>query len=521
MTRGLRIAFPATESSDLLLLQLGDSAADYPNIDKSNPVLVMYWENSGGDWSDAGDVEQGTTPFATALTDGTAKFIPFSCGSLIQKLLTDGNTGIYLMPINPALATGNNISSFASTRYSDSSKRPTLTVVTDVGTFTPAVTVSAWMVADENTLVNAPERLDNRSVLKADLSGVTGTVISATLTLYNYGGFAYEWGLFYLRMPTLVWDPANQIGGVEQGIAATVGQDTDLDGIAVFYPLNDSAANIRASWGLTSSAPAPIAGARNVAFVTNTGWEDYGLTACRMESFAISEGDPNGGTAGSGIASWKMAATSDDELWESDVDPMGAIEYTDGYTRYLLKLDPDVTGMNESGVKLPGGWSGRDSFANNKGFSMRLEHRAVSPANPDLYAFVFYRYDPANPLGTDGFGSIERIGTNMCLRADKIYCIEVRVKMNDIGALTGDVNEAGVPTYEATANGVYQVWIDGVKMYERLNAIVNNTDPRNCLGINWMNVYHGGVDTPFTPIHYELAGWCYHTTYVGPPKVIA
>lgn len=511
------------------ILLLGDATDDYPNADAANPVLVLSWENSGGDWSDAEGADQGATPFATALTDGTAKFISFSCGALIQKLLTDGNTGIYLMPINPPLSIGNNISSFSSTRYSDTLKRPRLVVVTDVGTFNPSVTVSAWLQADENTLVNAPERLDNRSVLKADLSGVTGTVVSATLTLYNYSGFPYQWGLFYLRMPALIWEPARQLGGVVQGIAADVAtDDNDLRGTVLYYPRWDSEANIRADWGQATGVP--VVGARNIDFTTTNGWELFGLTAVRMESPAISEGDTLSFRDGA-IASMKEAMTADDEIWEGGGDPIGSIEYTEGYYRYLLKVDTDVRDaidmVNGRGVKLPG-MSSKGSYGtlppqdDGTGYSARLEHRGTSRANPDMYRLVWYLYDGENPTYT-GFGAVTPIG-QIVVRAgrEKPYCIEQYIKMNTLGSLIGpDPTYPRRSLYNATADGILRVWVDGVLSFERTDVLINNTDPRNCLGTIFMNVYHGGVAIPYTPMHYETAGHAFHTAYIGPPKEVA
>ena len=67
--------------------------------------------------------------------------------------------------------------------------------------------------------------------------------------------------------------------------------------------------------------------------------------------------------------------------------------YRELYTRYLLKIDPDVyVGMNELGVKLPGFEGG--------GFSYRMEHGAQSAANPGQTTSTFATPRPASSRST-------------------------------------------------------------------------------------------------------------------------
>src|SRR5437773_24189 len=92
LTVNLSTSPPAGGSQ--IVLWDGESGVcrDYCNFGARLP-----WENQGGDWSDAAQVPQGTSPYATLnwLSSGWGT-APIT--ALVQRWYGQGNTGLYLKP---------------------------------------------------------------------------------------------------------------------------------------------------------------------------------------------------------------------------------------------------------------------------------------------------------------------------------------------------------------------------------------------------------------------------------------
>ena len=202
--------------------------------------------------------------------------------------------------------------------------------------------------------------------LKFDLAAAKGMLKSASLTLalsrwYGPTTVAVD----YLDMPFLVTDPVKQIGGALGGLAATVANDRDLAAHQdiLFYSECSSEDAIRSKWSFVSPNYPGGKVCINPQFVS---WPEVGLTALRMESQSPANLIP--GDSGSSILTWRQYAAK-------------GKTYRELYTRYGLKIDPDVyVGMNELGVKLPG--------FEGSGFSYRMEHGAQSAANPGVFRLI-------------------------------------------------------------------------------------------------------------------------------------
>ncbi len=242
---GAASALPAP-ASDYTQLTMANEG---PNWAKANQNLWIYWENPGGDWWDSADVKQGAAAFSTAtVTTFGVQPMVWACGALIQKLLMTENTGIYLLK-----TAGSGFVQFASGR--NTSYAPaTLSVVTDTGTYSPPLLHDTWVSISGNTL-GTLNRIESPGMLKFDLSVIPigSTVSSAALTMqiFNSGAsMPNTFGLFRLRMPEIIWDPARQVGYdrtklFNNGLAANVANsDVDLTAQVLVYNTFESDAEV-------------------------------------------------------------------------------------------------------------------------------------------------------------------------------------------------------------------------------------------------------------------------------------
>ena len=162
------------------------------------------------------------------------------------------------------------------------------------------------------------------------------------------------------------------------------------------------------------------------------------------------------------------------------------------YGRYCIFIEDDVAlGMTELGVKLPG-LSGTE-------VSWRMEHGAIAPNNPNVYAAVDYRY--AADTGS-GYGQITSF--NQMFRAGRWYVIEQYAKNNTF------TNGA------ANSDGQGKVWINGNLVWTG-SGLKWNAKPASTFNFLHVNVYHGGLGFPTQNIHYRIAGIGISTSYMGPP----
>lgn len=166
------------------------------------------------------------------------------------------------------------------------------------------------------------------------------------------------------------------------------------------------------------------------------------------------------------------------------------------YGRYCIYIEEDVAlGMTELGVKLPG-LSGTE-------VSWRMEHGAIAPNNPNVYAALDYRY--AADTGS-GYGQINSF--NSMFRAGRWYVIEQYAKNNTFNN--------GV----ANSDGQGKVWINGNLVWQS-STVKWNANPASVFNFLHVNVYHGGLGFPSQNIHYRIAGIAVSTSYIGPPPELA
>jgi len=435
--------------------------------------LMFPWRQAGGDWVDVDGTVNGPNSAAQFAMSGTAN-VSIDVTAIVKRLLVD-NTGILLHKIGNGTAP-----KFASR---ETATPPLLTVATDAGTVTAPCIADCYMDASSNKTLGGAYT-QPPGILVFDLSEVRGMLQSATLALAPtnwYGPVTIA--ADYVDMPVLITEPARQVAGARNGIAANVTTDRDLAAHPdiVFYSECSSEAAIKAKWSFVSPNYPGKRVCINPQFVH---WPEVDLTALRMESQWPGNMIP--GDSGSSILTWREY-------------PAAGRKYADLYVRYLMRIDPDVyAGMNELGVKLPG--------FEGDGFSYRMEHGAQSQANPDVFRLIIYAYDATRPFDDPNRGSVER-RTSVCMKTGNVYCIEQHVRVNTVAA-DGSANR----------DGLIEIFVDGVLVYADTQAQVTKSANAGITSIPFANFYHGGTGVPRAPIHYEFSGVAVSPRYIGPPK---
>ena len=172
--------------------------------------LRLRWRNTMGDYTGHSgtlptigtDVSQGGSPFSQGSVSSGVGLKTFDATELVRRAVTTGrNKGFFLR------MTGTNGPSVTwAGRLS--ANPPSLTVVTSTNTFNCPCRLSTRMGTDTDYPINGTTSFTNSTsrngVLQFDLSGVTGTVTSATLTLYANALFGSNrvLQLFELDPPT-------------------------------------------------------------------------------------------------------------------------------------------------------------------------------------------------------------------------------------------------------------------------------------------------------------------------------
>jgi hypothetical protein len=503
-------------------LQLTES--EDVNWYESNTKLYTRWTNQGGDWRDAADVANGTTAYALGTVTGfSPQTVNFSVAALATRLL-QRNTGIHvrMMPGGGTV----DISSRTG------AQAPTLQIVTNAGTFNCPCTISFWISSSSNQSLLGPT-LQPVVLLKFDLSGVTGTtVVSATMTLgietIYAGANPRQLAANYLDMPRLIYSPATEVGGVVQGIANSVVQDTALAAhpSVIIY---DDLVNDDVFFGadpryLTVNLGIPTAPAAGHYYEP---LPQYGLTALVVKGAASSphvvdahKWCQNESSVPQAGAVWKKPYVQGQELG-----------YTHLFFRYLMWIGEDLApnytelGMKLSAIQGRYNWTSSGAStspppSNAYNFDYRGWHSAASAANPNLYHFATYEYDVDHSIGQfSGVGRVTLANLmSACLKAGRWYCIEQEIQLNSLVG-NGGIDPGGIANINP--DGIERWWIDGVKVYEFTNLRIRGTKEVNIQTIPYLHIYHGGTGLPAGPFTYKLAGVCVATQYIGPPKVIA
>ena len=472
-----------------------------------------------GNWLDAAQVPEGTTPYAsTNAATSVGQLLSANVTSLAQRWMNNGqNRGFYLSP-----------------RASDwpldlhgrgdatASNRPNLSIVTSAGTFNlTAVANATWNKTSfrGNGSKNAFRlaALSQPAVLRFDLSSVTGTLTSATLSFkvsaFDTGRTGHIVDVFECDPPTIIV-PENVPSPV-LGLA---------NGYASFNALKSSgnAALIAADdfelGGPFDNGFTPVA-TRTLNTATGTTYARAEITAGELSS-ANSRLEASQGTGARGtpnvvreelFGQYHMYLENDFGTTADTAIKIPAMGVQFGYWNPVgyWQQTTGNGGYRGTGLKVdPGG----NANFHYEGHSVRFL-TGVSPTalDDDPYIGWFgigiydYNLDQTGPFPAGASFPM------IAIRKEQWYCIDIRVKQNTMAGSQDALGNYAT----ANADGVYQVWINGYPVYSRSNYRWRRHAEFGVQGM-WIDVYHGGVDPAPSTMHYRLDRVALATSYIGP-----
>jgi hypothetical protein len=133
---------------------------------------------------------------------------------------------------------------------------------------------------------------------------------------------------------------------------------------------------------------------------------------------------------------------------------------------------------------------------------------------PHLIPMVTYAYT-SEMAGVSYYGIPWRWGNSdigfVNCEPGRYYCFETRVKMN---TLTGPKDALG--NQAANADGVFEAWVDGVKVFTRNNVIYRYHDRIRIDEPAWLDCFHGGTTPAETRHGFRIAKLVVARKYIGP-----
>ena len=230
---------------------------------------------------------------------------------------------------------------------------------------------------------------------------------------------------------------------------------------------------------------------------------EFGTKAARFESRSENPYTKSG-SDGSTIMNWRKYLNQNTKE-SSSGSAVGNVPLNDLYLRYCVLLEKDVwSGMTDLGVKLAG-LTGR---ADGRG----VNHVAIPfwHAQPDSQGRIrLTTYWWGEDLLVSGYGGDYIQGKY--LLPDTWHCLEQHLKVNS-------VNPDGTPN----ADAVLEAWFDDELVYSRKNFVIHRVSPNSGwpLEINQVHgqIFHGGKQTPLTPIHYRVTGFALSHKRIGTPR---
>ncbi|HEY9380809.1 MAG TPA: hypothetical protein VIQ01_06140, partial [Burkholderiales bacterium] len=429
--------------------------------------------------------------------------------ALYNKWKAVGNKGLAIRSRNKRS------SQFRSREALETAQRPVLQVQTTTGQVTCHCVADAHITVSSVSAQGTTKTLylgsnDPTIAMQFDRAPATGRTIQKVelvLTMTRAQG-ADTLDVYLLDPPTVLVDPyAQNTQRRLNGLASTHPYDAGLDK----HPDVIAVGDFRAGWKtrfyhawakheeLHYNAQRKSWFLRAAASNLGNGGQDCGITDIKYR-FKATDGKP----------------MNDPRTQTGTVNEV--------YFRYSLQFEQDWGSM-VSGGKAIGiastwmnpritGWYGAQggSPANGGAWSWRGDHQPKpTDANPlrELVA-----------LGSQG-GDLDYAGTNdfhtirwphVCLAKNRVYDIEQHIKLNSV---TNVDPITGVGT--AVANGIHEVWIDGVLVFARTNARFRNR-VKSTIQECWWNWYHGGV-TPPAPgkiHHVRMGDFVIARKYIGP-----
>ena len=512
----------------------GGTAADTGNLsaptrDFWHKRLAIAWKRtyaSGaalygmGNWLDAAQVAEGRTPYGSS-APLTAVDAPATIDvtALVQRWRTSGdNRGFYLQSRGSAWPLD-----FHGRTAASAGLRPTLTVVTSSGSFTLTARANAtWNKTSFRGIgAAAGWRLaadSQPAVLRFDLSGVTGTVTSATLSVavkaFDSGRTGQIVDVFECDPPFIIV-PEN-VTTPKRGLAA---------GYASFNAMKTSGnadllyASDFESPGLFDKGFSPAA-TRALNTATGTTYARGTLAAGANGSL---DARPEV-TQGTGVRG--TPNTVHEEL----------------FSQYWMYLENDFGTVADTAIKIPamgvqfgywnpvGYWQQTTGNGGSPGTGLKVDNGGTSNFEYQGHSVRFLTGTSPTALDDDPYNGWFGIGIypynldqggpfpagesfpNVAIRKEAWYCFDIRVKQNSMSGAQDALGNYAT----ANADGVYEVWINGYPVYSRRDYRWRRHAEFGVQGL-WLDVYHGGVPASPTTMHYRVDRVSVAKVYVGPP----
>lgn len=474
--------------------------------------LYVPWRNRGtGDWLDANQRPQGTTPYATANIAATGP-VPFDVTALVRRWVGGAsNSGFYLLSRRdwPFVFAG---------RLSDTAAvRPRLIVVTDKGTFNlPAIANAHWTptsVSGRDSQKAFQVQKDIWfAVVQFELRGVSGIVRSATLTLTCQSMRSAGAVELYEADP-----PGFRLGGggatARQGVAASYPGDRNIATDPRVLFAADFSDIGREKWDSGG------ANAEEQVFDPNTrstylraSIPANGLWGCGYERNVVG-GTANGVTDRVVDELYARYYVFLEETWGSkiEINKMPGLDARLGFWSPGSRRWTAVSGNGGERANGKKAWNDSAKRWEYQGCSIR-GHGGMKAGDGNPYDDLFwlgsyvYNLDQGNEYGDH----VKWNGT--AIAKGRWYCIEQQVKMNSI---IGPYDSVG--NGEAVRDGELRAWVDGVLVYERTNFRWRRHPEMGLQGF-WLNWYHGGRQASPTEMHFRMNSVVIAREYIGPRK---
>jgi hypothetical protein len=197
------------------------------------------------------------------------------------------------------------------------------------------------------------------------------------------------------------------------------------------------------------------------------------------------------------------------------------------YMRYYVRLGADYHGSTDGG-KMPGiasqqwydgqllcGGSGTTCAGGGKGWTLRGGFNMNNDVNNPVYPRVLLHTYAYHAQQAGGYGDIWTWGARGLVELEKWTAVEWHVKVNTPGI----------------ANGVLQVWVDGLLAMDRQDIILRGDESvwdarlMNNMLINsapWIVHFYGGKEPPYVRDHTALFdNFVMAKSYIGPMRTTA
>jgi hypothetical protein len=495
-----------------------------PNKAVWNIVLGFPWKRGYfGDWMDANQTPYGidmtgAVPYASFAVPAPGVY-SVSVTPLVQRWMANGkNRGFYLRMKNNAF----NVR-FAGRTDPVVEKRPKITVTTTNGTFSlPARCNATWSTSTYSSVSSALlwELAGGQpAILQFDLSGVSGTVTSATLHVtdtYHLPGSTMANGIVDVfeadppgfTVPDVVTNPVTGIAASVQNFQALASHPDVL-----FSDDFGTPGSFDTGWDVPPT--------RAVNPTTNTTYAVGGFEAGRNGSSNIKKLVMRGanGYGGGGMD----------------------VQHNELYSQYFIYLEDDF-GSTSDAVKIPAmgcqfGWWNTNSGGywapvtgnggspgtglkvynsgasrwDYQGHSVRLllgQRPADNSAYADLFSVAIYPYN----LDQTGPFPDSILFPYVAVKKRTWYAFDLHMKQNSMGG--GQDASGNYAT--ANADGVFEAWINGYPAFSKSNFRWRRHLEFGVEGF-WLDFYHGGVAPAPYPMHYRVDRVTMATQYIGPP----